>query len=147
MKEKQRNLIMAWLKVSIERISDVGLLPPISFHIRFSDKPFQKDKTTEASIQYYRHKKFAKLVVYPPFIKLFKEGNTQYLLEVVIHELAHLHVAELQELAFDSSATADEIEVATERLATVLAKFIQEIARKDIVPKRATFHDIQIGEE
>jgi len=133
--------IEAWIEIIINKIIESTLLPPTTFKIIWSTKPNKKDKDIETSIQYYVNKKLAKLTIFPPFVRYWKQGKKGYLTEILIHELAHLHTAKLQEAALDSKKMPKEIEEAVEQLVCIITKYVKEILERKIKPKRVNFYD------
>jgi hypothetical protein len=133
--------INSWIKATIEEIFEKTLLPPTTFRIVWSLKSHPEDEDIEATIQYDLNKKIAKLVIYPPFVRYWQQGKRDYLREVLIHELAHLHTAEINRIALSGSYTTKEIEEAVERLACVLTKYIKEIIKRKIKMQRISFYD------
>ncbi len=135
--------VIIWLKETLQKIMKANLIPPVSIKLIWAEKPCPDDKDIEASIQYFRKKKTAKLTIFPIFKKYFKEGKKNYLQEVLIHELSHLLTAELEELALDPESTPQEIEKATERLSCVIGKYLKKILENKSTMEKIHFYDFE----
>ena len=133
--------INSWVKKTIKDISAAALLPPTVFKIVWSKKPNNKNSDIEAAIQYYPEKKTTKLIIYPKFIYYWNRGKKDYLKEILIHELMHIHTAEIHRMALSDGYTPEEVEDAIERLTCVVSKYIKEIIKRGIKIRKISFYD------
>lgn len=144
-KEKMKNDVLdqnlkKWIEQTLKKILSVTFLPPLSFSISFDSRGDVDN--SEAKIQYLSKKRIAKLTILPPFIKYWEKGEKSLLEEVLIHEVAHIHTAELLEIALNAHIDSKVVEEINERAVGTLSKYIKTILKDKKGISRVEFYDI-----
>lgn len=129
---RDRNSLKRWIEKIVEFLTPIMPLPKIKLTYQF----FEIDDK-EGDVYYDFDSKTQKLTLrlYPYFIKNWKEGNSDYLVSTLTHELAHLHTHELSDILYSPKEKKQIAGIKRELVKTIFY-FLQKLYKQPVKPIR-----------
>jgi len=126
MTDKEQKAFQVWVEAKFHELLQYFLIDFVSLDFNYADQPPHNGKnnvifTVGACDNYHQ----LVINIYPSSFAMFKNGKKNFLIDGMIHELAHYHTNKLGKLAGERFVTQSELRGAVEETTETLAQYIR----------------------